>query len=91
MDRFFDQIDWNQVIHIGGLLAGGYVATSVMQWIVPDVIAPLVGIIIAWRVSSSYVRWKKAQVAALKQVVVEKPAPAIYISRARSRISGPGV
>ena len=86
MEQFLNQIDWRQVLGIGEILAGGYVASSVLQWIVPDVIAPLVGLLIAWRASSAYVKWKRAQAEALRPVP-EKVVPTFYISRAKSRAS----
>ncbi|NOG70475.1 hypothetical protein HJG45_08840 [Roseicella sp. DB1501] len=82
-----NQIDWNQVLQFTTIAAGSYVAAHTMQWVIADVIAPLVGLAIAWRVSSSYVRWKRAQAAALRETVpeIEAPsAPVVYISRARA-------
>lgn len=91
-----EHIDWNALIRLGEYALGGYVAATTLHWLLTDVLVPLFGLFVTWRVAANlrravgaYVAWRQKsarQEAQQAPVMISAPAETRYVSRVHDRL-----
>lgn len=74
--------DWAHWATVATAVTTGYVALNALQWLIPDLLE-FMGLMIAWRFASAYIRLKRAEMKAITAITV-KEKPVAYISRAQA-------